>query len=232
MGLKTFIRPTELKFITKRKQFDTIYTFEFTADSLPHWKAGQHGLLELKTSTGKKVRRMFSVSSAPEEGIVAITTRYNPTRASEFKKALWALEPGMIARLRGPVGPMYVRSSKHMSVFIAEGVGITPFRSMLAHASITTKPIKGELIYKVADSEHVLFEPDLKKFIHTMPDFKMRLVTSQSDFEDAIAKIGTVTSATFYISGVPKNVKVYKKSLRAHGIKKSNIISDPFYGYK
>ena len=135
MSIIKFIRPSILTFISRQEVAPSTYTFSFKPNAPLTWHAGQHGMIELVSVKGKIMRRMFSLSSSPSEEIVSITTRYIDHAASDFKKSLWALKSGDKAKLRGPVGPMYVRNPKQHNVFIASDIGITPFRSVLLRFS-------------------------------------------------------------------------------------------------
>ncbi|MNJ47342.1 Benzoate 1,2-dioxygenase electron transfer component [compost metagenome] len=103
------------------------------------WKAGQYGLFSITHKSVKNGTRPFSVSSAPAENAVRITTRIGE-QPSEFKKALLELTPGMKITMRGPVGPFYLQD-ENPALFIAGGIGITPFRSILKQIDSTPKEV-------------------------------------------------------------------------------------------
>ena len=94
MDLLSFIKPTKLSFLERQTESNGAYTYVFEADSDLAWKAGQHGMLEIKLASGHWTRRMFSLSSAPLEKMVHITAYWRGDEASDFKKTLHKLQPG------------------------------------------------------------------------------------------------------------------------------------------
>ena len=77
--------------------------------------------------------RAFSLSSGPDEAEVRITTRITD-KPSPYKRALMALKPGDQMVMRGPFGPFFLDGSKRPVVFIAGGIGITPYRALIGDA--------------------------------------------------------------------------------------------------
>lgn len=233
MSIIKFLRPTPLSFIGRNEVAPNTYTFSFKPDVSLAWHAGQHGMIEVKSTKGKTKRRMFSLSSAPSEEIVSITTRYVGDAPSEFKKNLWALNPGDEAKLRGPIGPMYVRNPKQHNVFIANGIGITPFRSILVDANSARQDLHGTLIYENRNA-HVIFKDELEKLSSTLKHFEITFLTEPGKLlEETIrTSVSNQGSSMFYLAGSPSIIKKYKKILGQLGIKRSQIKNDPFYGYK
>ncbi|WP_157274366.1 hypothetical protein [Paenibacillus fonticola] len=81
------------------------------------WKAGQYGLFSITHKSVKNGTRPFSVSSAPTENAVRITTRIGE-QPSEFKKALLELTPNMKITMRCPAGPFHLQD-ENPALFIA-----------------------------------------------------------------------------------------------------------------
>ena len=73
--------------------------------------------------------RGFSVSSAPSEEIIQITTRLRDTA---FKRVLQLVPLGTSMKLEGPFGDFRLHHAQRPAVLLAGGVGITPFRSNIA----------------------------------------------------------------------------------------------------
>lgn len=232
MGLSQFIRPTSLEFIARTHIVGDVYTFTFRPDRPRAWHAGQHGLVEIRTDTGKTARRMFSLSSAPSEDVVSITTHWvGEDRASNFKQALWHMQPGDTARLRGPVGPMFVRDNNDHNVFIAGGIGITPFRSMLLEAAESKQDLHGTLLYANRENAPIIFKDELAHIVKRLPHFGIQFLSSP-ELVDALVKHAHIDGAMFYLAGPRPMVQAYKKQLRSLGVQPNRIKNDPFIGYK
>lgn len=234
MGLLNFIRPASLTFVGKEHIVGDVYSYSFQSDSDVAWRAGQHGLLELKLPSGKTARRMFSLSSAPSEQKITVTTHWRGNQASDYKKALWALESGDTAKMRGPVGSMYIRDNSAQNVLIAGGIGITPFRSILQEAAICGHDLRGALLYANRDASSVAFKAELDELATQLPHVTIDYITSpQAITEHTISQAsGGGGDAMYYLSGPPKMIRDSKKLLKSMGVPTRNIKSDPFMGYK
>jgi len=87
-----------------------------------HYLAGQHADFTLSAGT-----HTFSLASAPKENFLMIATRMRP---SPFKKVLKNLRVGDQISISAPAGNFVLQTDKK-AVFIAGGIGITPFYSMI-----------------------------------------------------------------------------------------------------
>lgn len=236
MGLLKFIQPTALKFEKRKKIIGNAYSFTFKAEKPLTWHAGQHGMLEIKLPSGKTARRMFSLSSAPQENQVTITTYWHGDKASDYKKALWNLQPGDSTRIRGPVGPMYARDISANNILIAGGIGITPFRSMLIDADLSGEDIHATLLYANKSPDEVIFKDEFENLSKRLNNLEVKYIYSPTKISKDIINdsIGAskLENTNFYLSGPPEMIKTYKKLLKDIGISRKNIYSDPFMGYK
>lgn len=236
MGLSKFIKPTTLIFKSRKHIVDDTYSFTFKAENTLTWRAGQHGLLEIKLPSGRTSRRMFSLSSAPMENQVTITTHWRGELASNYKKALWSLETGDKTKIRGPIGPMYIRDKSSNNILIAGGIGITPFMSILKEAKLSKEDIHVTLLYANKKSKDVIFEAELDELSEKLTHLDIKYVYSPKKISEALINDsigdGQLENANFYLSGPPKMVKAYKRLLKNMGVSRGRIYSDPFMGYK
>jgi len=236
MGLLKFIKPTTLEFEESTHINGNAYSFTFKADKPLSWHAGQHGMLEIKLPGGKTARRMFSLSSAPQENRVTITTYWHGDNASSYKKALWNLQPGDNAKIRGPVGLMYMRDISANNILIAGGIGITPFRSMLIEAALLGEDIHATLLYANKSPDEVIFKDELENLSKKFNNLVVKYIYSPTKISKDIINdsmgASKLENTNFYLSGPPKMIKTYKKLLKDIGISRKNIYSDPFMGYK
>jgi ferredoxin-NADP reductase len=208
-----------------------VHSFVFTSEKPLTWKAGQHGLFTLPGHpvTGEKWRA-FSIASAPHEGIIRISTNI-PPEPSSFKQELLKLAPGDTARMFGPFGEFHISPKVEHIVGIAGGIGITPFRSLIANATFQKNPLPITLIYSAQD-EHT-YKTDLDIWAAENPNLTV-IYTHTPD--EVGAELDTLVrnhgnSAHYYISGSPGMISALYKTCCDKSIKKSNIVSDPFKGY-
>ncbi len=115
-----------LKLVNKIIETENTKSFYFEADENFVWQAGQYIYLTLGDIT-----KQFTISSSPTEKIIQITTRVR--KSSEYKQQLDNLEMGSKTEARGPFGSFTFNAVKNLNnhVFMAGGIGITPFRSMI-----------------------------------------------------------------------------------------------------
>src|SRR6185437_1927143 len=77
--------------------------------------------------------RCFSVSSAPYEDTIMVTTRLRDTA---FKRVLKTMPVETEVKIEGPFGNLRLHNNvKRQAIFLAGGIGITPFRSILLDAA-------------------------------------------------------------------------------------------------
>ena len=117
----------DVEFVSSERCGEDLLSAWFTRPAGFDFRAGQWVSLALETPTGEQ-RRTFSLSSAPGDDGLQITTRIS---GSEFKQALAALTPGGSARIAGPGGRMVLDDGVTRVAFLAGGTGISPIRSIL-----------------------------------------------------------------------------------------------------
>jgi len=236
MELLKFIIPTALVFEKRKQIIGKAYSFTFRSTKPLAWLAGQHGMLEIKLPDGKTSRRMFSLSSAPQEKRITVTTYWHGDTASNYKKALWNLQPGDKAKIRGPVGPMHIREVAANNILIAGGIGITPFRSILKEVELSGQDLHATLLYANRNPGEVIFKTELDDLSKKLKNLKVQYVYSPAKISEEIIKncIGNdkIENVNFYLSGPPTMIKAYKILLKDIRVPRSNIYSDPFMGYK
>jgi ferredoxin-NADP reductase len=183
-------------------------------------RAGQHGVLRV----GATAVKPFSLASAPEEDIVLIGTSL--ASGSAFKQRLAALQPGNAVTLHGPVNNFTLEGAPARVVMLAQGVGITPMRSMLAHVALDGLAIESRLIH-VAHAGHA-YRRETEQWAtsaaypQTGEEFRAATVAAARAYPDA----------TFYVAGASSFVSSTAELLRASGVASGDIRLDKYLGYK
>lgn len=221
MHISGFLHKTSLTFVKQQLEHDDIHSFFFTPDKPISHLAGQHGLFTLPRLGLIKGTHVFSLASAPEEDMIRISTHLRAESA--YKQALMSLKAGDKIAFRGPVLDFVYRQNANNCIFLAQGIGITPFRSMLMHARLAKLDVHTTLLH-VARGEHT-FKAETEQLagIAVYP-------ASAEDFTVEIKKHLNI-AATYYISGSPTFVKATKQTLRSLNVPRSNIVTDNFIGY-
>lgn len=218
MHIAGFFRATKLTFVKKNHEHGDIYTFYFSPSRPLRHIAGQHGLFVLPRLGGLHI---FSLSSAPEEEYVTLSTHVR--KESRYKQRLDGLQPGDHLTVWGPVLDFIFQDEPAEYVFLAQGIGITPFRSLLVHANAVKLPVTTTLIHVEADEHtfHALTSQlATKSFYPTTPEAFTQTIKDTLN-----------PQAAYYLSGSPRFVGATKQTLRSLGLKRSQIRTDSFLGY-
>ncbi|TGV95790.1 FAD-dependent oxidoreductase, partial [Mesorhizobium sp. M2E.F.Ca.ET.154.01.1.1] len=99
------------------------------------FQAGQYleWTLGLDRSDNRGNRRYFTVASSPTEQSVRLGVKFYP-KSSAFKQALGTMRPGGTIHAAQLAGDFTLPSDPKIKIaFLAGGIGITPFRSMLQY---------------------------------------------------------------------------------------------------
>ncbi|TAK51604.1 MAG: FAD-dependent oxidoreductase [Betaproteobacteria bacterium] len=179
-------------------------------------------------------QRIFSLVSAPFEAELAIATRMR--EGSAFKRALKNLQPGAKLQLRGPRGTMTLHEERSRSaVFIAGGIGITPFMSMLRQAAHDRLAQRLLLICSNRRREDTPFLAELRDLARQDGNFRMlSRMTDTDGFIDAEtirSFVGDAAAPIYYLAGPPAMVDAMKAVLRGAGVGDGDVQSEQFYGY-
>jgi ferredoxin-NADP reductase len=208
------------------------------------FKAGQAIRLELidPPAEAGQGSRTLSLVSAPFEHELMVATRM---RDSAFKRALKALPDGADIRVDGAFGDLTLGDTGRPAVFIAGGIGITPFMSMLRQASEDRSPQPLFLAYSNRRPEDAAFLDELQGLERRNPHFRLmatmtemgksaREWSGEREIVDADMLrrfVGGLAAPTFYIVGPPAMVEAMQWTLDGAGIAKDRILTEEFYGY-
>lgn len=209
------------------------YEFSFIPDARFNFIPGQYleWTLPEESTDSRGNRRYFTIASSPTEKEVKIGIKfYQPS--SMFKTDLLALPEGYLiaAGQRGGDFTMPKDTRKKL-VFIAGGIGVTPFRSMIKYLSDKKEKRDVTLIYSVKTEDEIaykdIFEEGEKEFglktIYMVGNF----LTAESITRD----IYNWKERFFYLSGPNAMVENYKKLLLSIGVSRRNIKTDYFPGF-
>jgi ferredoxin-NADP reductase len=113
-------------------------TMAFRFDKPSGWtfKAGQYldmTLLDPPEMDSEGNVRSLSIASGPHEETLLVATRMRDTA---FKRVLRTMPLGTAVKIDGPSGNLTLQNNfTRAAVFLAGGIGITPFRSMICGAA-------------------------------------------------------------------------------------------------
>lgn len=213
-----------LVFRHKKHETGGIFSFFFEPQGPISYTAGQSIKIAVPGEFDALERR-FSISSAPSENIIRITTKVH---GGDFKQALQNLQPRDKVQAYAVEGSFTWRESKLPKVFIAAGIGITPYRSMLAQRVAQKQPLDVTLIY--GTSEDLIFREELDKWQQDHLEFKVHYEIGHRLDGAFISQHCDIKNSLLFVSGPTQMVDDLGESLLHHGAKKENIILDWFTG--
>ena len=201
------------------------------------WRAGQylHYVLHHRPTDDRGSDRWFTVSAAPSEGHVMVTTRFAGPPAgggSSFKKGLTALKVGDIIEISEVEGDFVIADPSAEYVFIAGGIGITPFRAILMEAFHAGVMPKVTLLYGNRDADFP-YRAELDALAKKNPHLIIRYIIAPERIDEAAvrAQVPDLKKPLFYVSGPEPMVGSLADMLKAMGVAPDRIKLDDFPGY-
>ena len=147
--------------------------FHFAKPADFKFEAGQSmnvSLIDPPETDGKGNARTFSIVSAPHETELAVATRMRDTA---FKRVLKSMPAGGRVSLRGPAGKFTLDGADtRPAVFLAGGIGITPFVSMLRQAAQSRLARDLWLFYSNRRPEDAAFLDELSALPRSNPRYR------------------------------------------------------------
>lgn len=216
-----------------------ITTFYFKPPAPVRYTAGQYIELRVEHSNpdDRGQKRWFTLSSSPTDDLLSITTKF-ADKSSSFKKALHHLQPGNHVNMSDPMGdfvlPQLIQTPL---VFVAGGIGITPFHSMLTwlHATNEQRPIT--MLYGVHNEEEIIFQETMAKahqhvtIVVTDPSAAWGGERGRLTSELITGLSQPSEESLVYVSGPEPMVQQLSKDLAHAGLKKHQLVLDEFPNY-
>jgi len=215
--------------------------FTFEAGQYLQWTMPHHHV------DGRGNRRTFTIASSPTEDEIHIGVKfYEPS--SSFKRTLRGLKPGASIMAGQQAGDFTLPADRSKPlVFIAGGIGVTPFRSMLKYLADSGQQRQVTMLYLISSPEEIAYDEDLQAIGDKLKKFKRVQVlgpgapspgrdkwqgyTGLLTPEIVSQEVEKATGCTFYISGPNAMVESYRVMLRGMGVPRKQIKTDYFAGY-
>jgi ferredoxin-NADP reductase len=189
----------------------------------------------------KGLRRHITVVTSPnEKGVLGFATRM---RDSAFKRTLRELPVGSEVDVEPPKGSFALPEDPSQPlVFVAGGIGITVFRSMLRYIHEEQLPYHMTLIYSNRDRESTAFLDELRELEQALPDFRLVLTMTQDPgWEEETRKVDAefvqdylgddLNQFTFMVAGPPAMAEGVQAALQEAGARDENVIVEHYSGY-
>jgi ferredoxin-NADP reductase len=236
----------QVRLKSRREIAEGTMAFYFEKPTSFAFKAGQAlswTLVDPSETDAEGDTRNFSIASAPSEADLMIATRMRDTA---FKRVLKTMPLRTGVRIVGPFGSLTLHhNANRPAVFLAGGIGITPFRSMLWQAAERKLPHHFLLFYSNRRPEDAAFMEDLEELEKENPNYKFigpmtemagsnrvwRGETGFINWEMLTKYIGDLAAPVYYIAGPPAMVAAMQRMLSDAGVNSDDVRAEEFAGY-
>jgi ferredoxin-NADP reductase len=220
-----------------------LVTFDLLGEEVD-FRPGQYFFVTLPDvghEDDRGLRRHITVVTSPnEKGVLGFATRM---RDSAFKRSLAEIAVGTEVEVEEPKGRFVLpEDSSRPFVFVAGGIGITVFRSMLRYIREERLPYRVTLIYSNRDRESTAFLDELRELEEQLPDLRLVLTMTQDpDWSGETRKVDAqffrdylgenLNEFTFMVAGPPGMAEGVQGALAEAGVKEENVIAERYSGY-
>lgn len=236
-------RGIRLDFLGREKLTPTSWELSFRPQQTVRFRAGQYMELTIphRGADSRGLRRIFSIASSPtEEGVIRFGLN-TAEKSSSFKSSLLSLEPGEIVSATSVGGDFLLPTDKDRKLlFVAGGIGITPFMSHLEQLVGTGDTRDIVLVYSASSADELAYTERLEKFgfpvLLVAPTAPKKLAShwtylgaERLDAASLTAAVPDISSRAALVSGPPHFVHDLRRALRhadAHSVR-----TDFFTGY-
>jgi ferredoxin-NADP reductase len=237
----------QTKLLGRKEVAQGTISFQFEKPKDFVFKAGQYIDLTISdhphgTATG--LTHTFSIASAPFHEKLLVTTRM---RNTAFKQALSMLPIGGAARIEGPMGSFSLhKNTAKPAVFLAGGIGIAPFLSMLSYA--TGERLRHSIVLFYANrylgdaafmdmlwslecaNPRFRFVPTLTRVTNNKGAWKGK--TGHISSEMIVTRVGCLAGPIYYIAGPSAMVAATRRTLGGLGVDEEDVRTEEFAGYE
>lgn len=226
----------------------TIATVRLIADKPYYFTPGQYAdiVIPHDKPDARGTTRTMTFSSLPSDKYITFTTRFSQKAGSTYKRTLQGLDVHSPVTLTDPMGDMVLPLDSAIPlVFVAGGLGIASYVSMVRWLIDKSDWRDITLLYAVRDTGDIIFQDEfdgyedgvkLKKVLYTT-DNKAGSLHWNGDIEQARLTSKDIVrfvkpNSQIYISGAEKMVEQLRIELeKEHGIPQYRIAHDYFDGY-
>lgn len=237
------------KFVHREEVAEGTMKFSFERPRGFHYQAGQSVdliLVDPPETDGEGNKRAFSLASAPHEDTLYIVTRLRDTA---FKRVLKAMRPGTALSLDGPFGSFTLHENKRRpAIFLAGGIGVTPFHSIITDAIVRKLPHKLALFYSNRRPEDAPFLEEFAALARAHPSFTFIPTMTQMEqskvawsgeqgyidaemLSDRLPRLPKRAKPIYYLAGPHAMVAAMRKAVSGMGVSNDDIRTEEFTGY-
>lgn len=206
------------------------------------FKPGQYAMLVIRDEKGKLTsEHAFSIASSPTEQRYL---QFGIKILGDFTQRLYKMVRGSEVYIYGPYGDFTFDQRRHNdAVYIAGGVGITPFMSVFRYAFDKNLPNKLTLLYSTRTIKGTLFYDEIRSLEEKNRNFRSFFAVTDEDISADIPRAkkcfidakmilesldNSVDGKDFFVCGPPAFMKAMTNCLKGLGVPQNRIRTEKF----
>lgn len=216
------------------KETHNIWNVHLKGDAV-EYKPGQFALLTLIRKGEKPEPHPFTVASSPTSWGLSFSVK----AVGDFTSVIKDAHPGDKAVIGVPYGTFSFTLHDALNlVFIAGGIGITPFMSMLRYMVDRKMERNVLLLWGNKTEADIAFKGELEEMYRVLPSLKVvHVISNQPDYPGLKGHIDTqllqkylpdYDNAQFFVCGPPSMMESIIKQLKGLGVPKKRIHFEKF----
>jgi ferredoxin-NADP reductase len=218
-----------LTFVSREELAPAIWQYHFKPERPLDFVPGQYAdfVLPGVRNDPRGPSRVYTMTSLPGDDLISFILKV-PEPHSPHKQALIELKPGDPAQVRESMGDLILPKDPNQPlVFIAGGIGIASYVSMLQHLADKREERPIFMFYVLRDKHERIFKGLLDAYPLTLNVLTIapNRLTAQQIIDS------TPPNAFIYLSGGQKFVEGLRQNLEVLGKPRSDIVFDYFDGY-
>lgn len=207
-----------------------------TTKKIPVHRAGQFGYFRIQSEACGFEEHPYTISSAPDTGELSITA----ANLGDYSERLFSVAPGDCLLYDGPYGTFTPVNDGRSHLFIAGGIGITPFTSIVADWDRAGIAGPLHLVWSVRTEDALVYRAMFQEIESRNPLFRFDpVVTREPASQSGIRRIdqallgthigrGTENDTMVYYCGPESLRRVVLDALKLIGIPRKNIHFERF----
>lgn len=186
--------------------------------------------LDPTLAAGRREEHPYTLSSSPLEPNLRVAIK----DLGDASRAIQTITPGSLVTIEGPYGRFFPPEDQveRPELWIAGGIGITPFLARMRHLSRLRQAGDIHLIYCVQDEARALYSKELRELADLIPGFALTMhffyregPLNRSFISDTCANLA---QREIYICGPHPLNRAAQSHLRDAGIPQSRIHTEEF----
>ncbi|HUD81610.1 MAG TPA: FAD-dependent oxidoreductase [Patescibacteria group bacterium] len=226
--------------VRSHKEAPDIFTFWLRPEGPVDYIAGQFVEINiphhLPDDRGSK--RWFTLSSSPTDApLISITTKI-AVKSSSFKRALVHLKAGDEVYVSSAMGDFVLpKQSERPVVFIAGGIGITPFHSIIKWLNKTKQVRDITFIYSVSNEKEIIFQKLFERYgmkriiVVAQPTPDWTGLTGRLNGSRILELAQPKEDSLIYVAGPEPMTETLAKELINLSVDERRLVTDFFPGY-